>query len=35
MRPRPAQAGGKLIVEVDFGSIEVAAGDNDKVVVSG
>lgn len=32
---RPTQAGGKLIVEVDFGSIGVAAGDNDKVVVSG
>src|SRR5437773_10384831 len=30
---RPAKAGGKLIVEVDFGSIDVAPGGNDKVVV--
>jgi hypothetical protein len=26
--------GGKLIVDVDFGTIEVSAGDNDKVVVN-
>lgn len=30
---REAKAGGKIIVDVDFGSIEVAPGDNDKVVV--
>jgi hypothetical protein len=30
---RPAKPGGKLIVDVDFGSIDVAPGDNDKVVV--
>jgi putative adhesin len=31
---RDAKAGGKLIVDVDFGTIEVAPGDNDKVVVN-
>jgi putative adhesin len=31
---RDAKSGGKLIVEVDFGTIEVAPGDNDKVVVN-
>ena len=31
---RDAKSGGKLIVDVDFGSIEVAPGDNDKVVVN-
>jgi DUF4097 and DUF4098 domain-containing protein YvlB len=30
---RPAKAGGKLVVDVDFGTISVAAGDSDKVVV--
>ena len=30
---RPAQAGGTLVVEVDFGSIEVAPGESDKVVI--
>ena len=30
---RAAKAGGKLIVDVDFGSINVAPGDGDKVVV--
>ena len=30
---RAAKPGGKLVVEVDFGSIDVAPGDNDKVVV--
>ncbi|MEO7725501.1 MAG: DUF4097 family beta strand repeat-containing protein [Chthoniobacterales bacterium] len=30
---RPAKPGGKLVVEVDFGSIEVTPGDNDKVVI--
>lgn len=30
---RPAQPGGKLVVDVDFGSITVSPGDNDKVVV--
>jgi hypothetical protein len=30
---RPAKPGGKLVVDVDFGSIDVAPGDNDKVVV--
>ena len=30
---KPAQAGGKLVVDVDFGSIDVTAGDNDKVVI--
>lgn len=30
---RAAQSGGKLVVDVDFGSIEVAPGDNDKVVI--
>src|ERR1041385_4844642 len=30
---RAAKPGGKLIVDVDFGSISVAPGDNDKVVV--
>ncbi|MEO5717903.1 MAG: DUF4097 family beta strand repeat-containing protein [Chthoniobacterales bacterium] len=30
---RPAKPGGKLVVEVDFGSIEVMPGDNDKVVL--
>lgn len=31
---REAKAGGKLIVVVDFGTIDVAPGDNDKVVVN-
>lgn len=31
---RPAQPGGKLVVDVDFGSITVTPGDNDKVVVN-
>ena len=31
---RDAKSGGKLIVDVDFGTIEVAPGDNDKVVVN-
>jgi DUF4097 and DUF4098 domain-containing protein YvlB len=30
---RPAKPGGKLVVDVDFGSIDVAPGDNDKVVL--
>jgi hypothetical protein len=30
---RDARPGGKLVVNVDFGSIDVAAGDNDKVVL--
>ncbi len=30
---RPAKPGGKLLVDVDFGSITVAPGDNDKVVI--
>lgn len=30
---RPAKAGGKLVVDVDFGSIDVAPGDGDKVVI--
>jgi hypothetical protein len=30
---RPATSGGKLIVDVDFGSIAVTPGDNDKVVI--
>lgn len=30
---RPAKSGGKLVVDVDFGSIDVAPGENDKVVV--
>ena len=30
---RPAKSGGTLIVDVDFGSIDVAPGENDKVVV--
>ena len=30
---RAAKPGGKLVVEVDFGSIEVTPGDNDKVVI--
>ena len=30
---RPAKAGGTLVVDVDFGSIEVVPGDNDKVVI--
>lgn len=30
---RAAKPGGKLMVDVDFGSIEVAAGENDKVLV--
>ena len=30
---RAANPGGKLVVDVDFGSIEVAPGDNDKVVI--
>jgi Putative adhesin len=31
---RDAKSGGKLMVDVDFGTIEVAPGDNDKVVVN-
>jgi len=31
---RDAKSGGKLVVDVDFGTIEVAPGDNDKVVVN-
>jgi hypothetical protein len=31
---RDAKPGGKLIVDVDFGTIEVVAGDNDKVVLA-
>ncbi len=31
---RDAKSGGKLIVVVDFGTIDVAPGDNDKVVVN-
>ena len=31
---RDAKLGGKLVVDVDFGTIEVAPGDNDKVVVN-
>ena len=31
---RDAKSGGKLIVDVDFGTIEVAPGDNDKVLVN-
>jgi DUF4097 and DUF4098 domain-containing protein YvlB len=30
---RPAHAGGKLVVDVNFGSIEVTPGENDKVIV--
>lgn len=30
---RPAKAGGILVVDVDFGSIDVSPGDNDKVVI--
>ena len=30
---RAAKSGGELVVEVDFGSIEVVPGENDKVVV--
>jgi DUF4097 and DUF4098 domain-containing protein YvlB len=30
---RPASAGGTLVVNVDFGSIEVVPGDTDKVVI--
>src|SRR4051794_3003290 len=30
---RAAKPGGQLVVDVDFGSIEVAPGDNDKVVI--
>lgn len=30
---RPAKAGGTLVVDVDFGSIDVAPGDGDKVVI--
>ncbi len=30
---RAAQAGGKLVVDVDFGSIDVTPGENDKVVI--
>jgi translation initiation factor IF-1 len=31
---RAVKPGGQLVVEVDFGSIDVAPGDNDKVVVA-
>ncbi len=31
---RAAQPGGTLVVDVDFGSIDVAPGDNDKVVIN-
>ncbi len=30
---RPAQPGGTIVVDVDFGSIDLAPGDNDKVVI--
>jgi len=30
---RPAKSGGKLLVDVDFGTITIAPGDGDKVVV--
>jgi DUF4097 and DUF4098 domain-containing protein YvlB len=30
---QPAKPGGRLVVDVDFGSVEVTAGDNDKVVI--
>jgi len=30
---RPAKPGGTLVVDVDFGSIDVAPGENDKVVI--
>ena len=30
---RAAKPGGKLVVDVDFGSIDIAPGDNDKVVI--
>ena len=30
---RAARAGGTLVVDVDFGSIDIAPGDNDKVVI--
>ena len=30
---RAAKAGGTLVVDVDFGSIDIAPGDNDKVVI--
>ena len=30
---RSAKAGGTLVVDVDFGSIDIAPGDNDKVVI--
>jgi len=30
---RPATPGGRLVVDVDFGSIDVTPGDNDKVVI--
>jgi len=30
---KPAKPGGKLVVDVDFGSIDVTPGDNDKVVI--
>ncbi len=30
---RPAKAGGTLVVDVDFGSIDVTPGDGDKVVI--
>jgi DUF4097 and DUF4098 domain-containing protein YvlB len=30
---RPASPGGKLVVDVDFGSVDVTPGDNDKVVI--
>ena len=31
---RDAKSGGKLVVDVEFGTIDVAPGDNDKVVVN-
>ncbi|MEP6686121.1 MAG: hypothetical protein ABJB22_05030, partial [Verrucomicrobiota bacterium] len=31
---RAAKAGGKLVVDVDFGTIELVPGDNDKVVIN-
>ena len=30
---RPAKSGGTLVVDVDFGSIDVVPGENDKVVI--
>src|SRR5438045_308875 len=30
---RPAKPGGTLVVDVDFGSIDISPGENDKVVI--